>query len=165
MPDSVTLDLHAIHDAQRACGVAWRKRGRALRDAQALLATARAAWAEAGRQVHAAGMALEQAHRARHQAVAACAGARHGGDMAARLSWCEHSAAVVAGCHAALARAHAAVAQAQAQLEARSRETLRAERLLQQAAETVEQWRSREQLAIETHADLALEDEPQRRPS
>lgn len=163
MDIETTLDLPAIRVAQRALGVSCRKHERAVRDARAALAAARDAVSEALRRARAAMDAVEQAEHAYRVAVSACATVTDGHAMAARVRWCEHSARAIVERVADVQRAQAAVASARHVADQRSRDLLRAERRLDEAGRTLSRWRQREQLAIETHADLALEDDPRPR--
>lgn len=157
-----TIDLGAIRDAQRAAALALRKREQAAREARVACAAAKSAAAAAAQQQRGASDALVQAEQAHRQAVAACAGVKDGHVLFARVRWCELAAQDILARHQQLAHAREEVARAEAKVHALAAEAMRAEQRQQQSAANVQDLCLREQLVIEIHADMALEDEPPR---
>lgn len=157
-----SLDLAAIARAARAAACAVLKRERLSREARERLADARRRQAQAEQQAEVATQALAEAQSAYRAAIAASVQARSapGREILACVRHCERSAQAVGARNQVLAQAQAAVRQAQAETANCSQAWARAEHRLSQAREQVQAWKSRRLLAVDMHADLALEDEP-----
>jgi predicted esterase len=149
---AATLDLAAIHRAQRANDVAALKREREAREARQALTAAREQEAQA----------RHAAQRDHAHAVMAChsTGADNAsmapGELLLRFRFCERMARTVSERLTDVQSAAQALQEQQAQMQERARAFARAEQRLAQAREHTEEWRQREQLALE------LEDEPRR---
>jgi hypothetical protein len=165
---AATLDLAAIHRAQRANDVAALKREREAREARQALTAAREQEAQARQARDEADEAVHAAQRDHAHAVMAChsTGADNAsmapGELLLRFRFCERMARTVSERLTDVQSAAQALQEQQAQMQERARAFARAEQRLAQAREHTEEWRQREQLALELHADLALEDEPRR---
>jgi hypothetical protein len=172
---AATLDLVPIRRAQRAAHCSLHKRMSASREAQRAVAVARGQAAQALAEQQRAEGAVAAAQQEHDRALAACALAGRcpaGGGVAVRtdgnevmalVRYCERTAQQVSERHAALNSAQELVAQAMAQVQMCARAWAKAEQRVTMVREQIRNWGSREQLAIEMHADLALEDEPPRK--
>ncbi len=172
---AATLDLVPIRSAQHAARCALRKREREGREARRAVAVARGVAAQMQAAQAQAAMVLEVAQQEHRRAVAACNSVGQaaaaatittpqtaGGDLMSLVRYCERMALAVTTRHVELQEAKNATAQAQAQVETCSRAWSRLEQRASQVREQLGAWVKREQIAIEMHGDLALEDEPHR---
>jgi hypothetical protein len=151
----VELDIAAIRRGQAVARIAALKRERQVREAAKAAAAARADAADA---------AQGAAEGLLRSAVAACSGTTFAGASAllARVGCCERGANAVAQARNASAETQRAWVHAQTLAAARASELVRARARLERSREHLDAWRSREQLAVEVHAELAFEDEPTR---
>lgn len=170
---AATLDLVPIRNAQHAARCALRKREREGRGARRAVVAARSVAAQMQAAQAQAAQVLDGAQQEHRRAVAACNGAGQssttapqasGGDLMALVRYCERAASVVKTRHTELQDAERATADAQAHVDSCSRAWSRLEQRASQVREQLGAWVVREQVAIEMHGDLALEDEPHRQP-
>ena len=169
---AATLDLVPMRSAQHAARCALRKREREGREARRAAVAARGVAAQMQAAQAQAAQVLDRARHEHRCAVTACnsvgqapAAARSsagGSDLMALVRYCERAAFAVNARQADLQAAARATAKAQAQVEACSRTWSRFEQRASQVREQLGAWVVREQVAIEMHGDLALEDEPHR---
>jgi hypothetical protein len=168
---AATLDLVPIRSAQHAARCALRKREREGREARRAVVAARGVAAQMLAVQAQAAQALDGARQEHRRAVAACnsvgqastaAPPAGGSDLMALVRYGERMAIAVKTRHAELQTAEQATAQAQAQVDSCSRTWSRLEQRASQVREQLGAWVVREQVAIEMHSDLALEDEPHR---
>jgi hypothetical protein len=163
-----TLDIAAIRRAQRANALSVLKRERESREARQALSVARAEEVRAREACDEANATAQAAQRDHARAVAACHSAVQDGvamargELLLRFKYCERLARVVVERLSAVDSAAQDLREQQAQVKDKAQAYARAEQRLAQAREQTASWRQREQLAIELHADLALEDEPRR---
>lgn len=158
------LDIAAIRRGQAVARIAALKRERQVREAAKAAAAARAEAAQRSAARRAADAAQGAAEGLLRSAVAACSGTTFAGASAllARVGCCERGANAVAQARNASAETQRAWVHAQTLAAARASELVRARARLERSREHLDAWRSREQLAVEVHAELAFEDEPTR---
>ena len=168
---AATLDLVPIRSAQHAARCALRKREREGREARRAVVAARGVAAQMQAAQAQAAQVLAVAQQAHQRAVVACnsvgqpsAAAQQAGgsDLMALVRYCQHAAFAVKARHTELQSAEQATAQAHAHVDTCSRAWSRLEQRASQVRDQLGTWVVREQVAIEMHGDLALEDEPHR---
>jgi hypothetical protein len=168
---AATLDLVPIRAAQHAARCALRKREREGRDARRLVAAARGVAAQMQAAQAQAAQLLDVAQQAHRRSVAACNSVGQtsitpppagGNDLMTLVRYCERAALAVKKCHVDLQSAEQATAQAHAHVDSCMRAWSRLEQRATQVRAQLGDWVVREQVAIEMHGDLALEDEPHR---
>jgi hypothetical protein len=170
---AATLDLVPIRSAQHAARCALRKREREGREARRAVVAARGVAAQMQAAQAQAAQVLDAARQEHRRAVAACNSVGQtstatplsgGGDLMALVRYCERAALSVEKRGAELQEAEHATAEAHAHVESCSSAWSRLEQRASQVREQLAAWVVREQVAIEMHGDLALEDEPHRPP-
>jgi hypothetical protein len=168
---AATLDLVPIRSAQNAARCALRKREREGREARRAVVAARGVVAQRLAAQALAAQVLDAARHEHQRAVAACnsvgqaaaAAPLHGGrDLMTLVRYCERADLAVKTRHAELRSAEDATAQAQSHVDTCTRAWSRLEQRASQVRAQLGTWVVREQVAIEMHGDLALEDEPHR---
>jgi hypothetical protein len=179
---AATLDLVPIRSAQHAARCALRKREREGREARRAVVAARSVVAQKLVARAQAAQVLDAAQQAHRRAVADCNNvgrpsatddtttpaattSRAGSnDLMTLVRYCERAAVAVETRRTELQDAEEATAQARAHVESCSRAWSRLEQRASQVRDQLGVWIVREQVAIEMHGDLALEDEPHRSP-
>jgi hypothetical protein len=159
------LDLAHLGRARRAAHCSVLKRERLSREARERLQAARRQAAQAQAACDAANQALADAHGAYRAAVQASLQAGSGSSIRGReilvhVRHCERAAQLIVTRQEELAQVQARLSEAEAQVATCQAEWTRAEHRLDQSRRQVDEWQARQRLAIDMHADLALEDEP-----